>query len=194
MGERGGGEEKTSVGIFFQMEIQIFWRVYDHARARSGGFCRRRRGGVARPAAVPTKSGRGPEMRRGMRRKHARYAPTPQPPPPDPLWIRAHFHFRGAGGVRLTHDWYVELERDVLQELEAIHVRHVHVGEHDVEVVLALAQGLQRLGTAREGGDCVVESREGSASAKRVDRGLPRRAPGGCGERRAVRKPRQIFL
>ena len=99
MGERGGGEENTSVGIFFQMEIQIFWRVYDHARARSGGFCRRRRGGVARPAAVPTKSGRGPEMRRGMRRKHARHAPTPQPPPPDPLWIRAHFHFRGPGGV-----------------------------------------------------------------------------------------------
>ena len=99
MGERGGGEEKTSVGIFFQMEIQIFWRVYDHARARSGGFCRRRRGGVARPAAVPTKSGRGPEMRRGMRRKHARHEPTPQPPPPDPLWIRAHFHFRGPGGV-----------------------------------------------------------------------------------------------
>lgn len=99
MGERGGGEENTSVGIFFQMEIQIFWRVYDHARARSGGFRRRRRGGVARPAAVPTKSGRGPEMRRGMRRKHARHAPTPQPPPPDRLWIRAHFHFRGPGGV-----------------------------------------------------------------------------------------------
>lgn len=104
------------------------------------------------------------------------------------------FSFPWAGGGRLTHDWYVELERDVLQELEAIHVRHVHVGEHDVEVVFALAQGLQRLGTAREGGDCVVESREDSASAKRVDRGLPRRAPGGCGERRAVRKPRQIFL
>ena len=75
------------------------------------------------------------------------------------------FSFPWAGGGRLTHDWYVELERDVLQELEAIHVRHVHVGEHDVEVVLALAQGLQRLGTAREGGDCVVESREGSRSA-----------------------------
>ena len=104
------------------------------------------------------------------------------------------FSFPWAKGDRLTHDWYVELERDVLQELEAIHVRHVHVGEHDVKVVFALAQGLQRLGTAREGGDCVVESREGSASAKRVDRGLPRRAPGGCGERRAVRKPRQIFL
>mmetsp|Transcript_12902 Transcript_12902/g.51923 ORF Transcript_12902/g.51923 Transcript_12902/m.51923 type:complete len:530 (+) Transcript_12902:206-1795(+) len=58
------------------------------------------------------------------------------------------------------HDWYVELERDVLQELEAIHVRHVHVGEHDVEVVLALAQGLQRLGTAREGGDFVLASLE----------------------------------
>mmetsp|Transcript_4184 Transcript_4184/g.17218 ORF Transcript_4184/g.17218 Transcript_4184/m.17218 type:complete len:247 (+) Transcript_4184:1089-1829(+) len=58
------------------------------------------------------------------------------------------------------HDWYVELERDVLQELEAIHVRHVHVGEHDVEVFLALAQGLQRLGTAREGGDFVLASLE----------------------------------
>lgn len=52
----------------------------------------------------------------------------------------------------------------MLEELEAVHVRHVHVGEHDVEVLLAVAQGLQRLGTAREGGDCVVES-EGWGSA-----------------------------
>lgn len=66
--------------------------------------------------------------------------------------------------TRLTHDWYVELEGDVLEELEAVHVRHVYVGEHDVEVLLAVAQGLQRLGTAREGGDCVVES-EGWGSA-----------------------------
>lgn len=94
MGER----KKRQLGFFSNGDPDILV-VYDHARARSGGFCRRRRGGVARPAVVPTKSGRGPEMRRGMRRKHARHAPTPQPPPPDPLWIRAHFHFRGPGGV-----------------------------------------------------------------------------------------------
>ena len=83
-----------------------------HALARAGSVVGAEAGWRApppcRPQAVVVR-----KMRRGMRRKHARYAPTPQPPPPDPLWIRAHFHFRGAGGVRLTHDWYVELERDV---------------------------------------------------------------------------------
>ena len=88
-----------SVGCFFQMEIQIFWWCTTmHALARAGSVVGAEAGWRApppcRPQAVVVR-----KMRRGMRRKHARYAPTPQPPPPDPLWIRAHFHFRGAGGL-----------------------------------------------------------------------------------------------
>lgn len=60
---------------------------------------------------------------------------------------------RKGEGAR-THDWDVQLERYVLQKLEAIHVRHVHVAQHDVEVVPTLAQRRQRLRSPREGGDC----------------------------------------
>lgn len=88
-----------SVGNFFQMEIQIFWWCTTmHALARAGSVVGAEAGWRApppcRPQAVVVR-----KMRRGMRRKHARHAPTPQPPPPDRLWIRAHFHFRGPGGV-----------------------------------------------------------------------------------------------
>jgi hypothetical protein len=50
------------------------------------------------------------------------------------------------------HHRHVELERDVLQQLETVHVGHVHVREHDVEIVSTLAQGFQRVRAAREGG------------------------------------------
>lgn len=53
------------------------------------------------------------------------------------------------GGVR-THDGDVELEGDVLEELEAVHVGHVDVAEDDVEVVASLAKRLERLGASHE--------------------------------------------
>ena len=46
---------------------------------------------------------------------------------------------KGKNGA-LTHHGDVQLEGDVLQELEPIHVRHVHVAQHDVEVVSPLAK------------------------------------------------------
>ena len=48
------------------------------------------------------------------------------------------------------HDGDVELEGDVLEELEAVHVGHVDVAEDDVEVVASLAKRLERLGASHE--------------------------------------------
>ena len=66
----------------------------------------------------------------------------------------AQHHVRGAVGAH-HHHRHIELERDVLQQLEPVHVGHVHVREHDVEVVAPLAQRFKRRRAAREGGHCL---------------------------------------
>jgi hypothetical protein len=50
------------------------------------------------------------------------------------------------GKRRLTNDREVHLEAHKLEELEAVHVRHVDVADHKVKLVLLLPQQLQGRG------------------------------------------------
>mmetsp|Transcript_13227 Transcript_13227/g.32085 ORF Transcript_13227/g.32085 Transcript_13227/m.32085 type:complete len:254 (+) Transcript_13227:388-1149(+) len=69
-----------------------------------------------------------------------------------------HHVGRTVGGHHHHRD--VEFERDVLQELEPVHVRHVHVAQHDVKVFTSVAQRRQRFRAPREGGDDVLAAME----------------------------------
>jgi hypothetical protein len=51
-----------------------------------------------------------------------------------------------SGQGRLTDDGKVHLEAHKLEELEAIHVRHVDITDHQVKLVLVLPQQLQGRG------------------------------------------------
>lgn len=192
MGERGGGEKNVSWEFFSNGDPDIL-AVYDHARARSGGFRRRRRGGVARPAAVPTKSGRGPEMRRGMRRKHARHAPTTQPPPPDRLWIRAHFHFRGPGGVDSLMTGMSSSSAMCSKSLKPS-MSGMCTSESTMSKSSLRSRRVFSASAPREKVVTALLSREKVARQQAGRSRVADVGPGGCGERRAVRKPRQIFL
>ena len=50
------------------------------------------------------------------------------------------------GKRRLTNDREVHLEAHKLEELEAVHVRHVDIADHKVKLVLLLPQQLQGRG------------------------------------------------
>ena len=50
------------------------------------------------------------------------------------------------GKQRLTNDREVHLEAHKLEELEAVHVRHVDIADHKVKLVLLLPQQLQGCG------------------------------------------------
>lgn len=50
------------------------------------------------------------------------------------------------GKQRLTNDREVHLEAHKLEELEAVHVRHVDIADHKVKLVLLLPQQLQGRG------------------------------------------------
>jgi hypothetical protein len=62
------------------------------------------------------------------------------------------------GKRRLTNDREVHLEAHKLEELEAVHVRHVDVADHKVKLVLLLPQQLQGRGCLSRCCHCGITS------------------------------------
>lgn len=54
----------------------------------------------------------------------------------------------------LTDYWYVHFESYDLQKRESVHVRHLHVGDHNIEIISVLPQHLQSFTSLRCSSNC----------------------------------------